>query len=114
MAMPTVAGGWLLSAEHVCVVDHHPTPGDIEPDESIIEPVANPSLNPSPSPSPSPNLNPNPNPYFTSLTLTPTPTLTKTVTLSLTWAGSAVGTRDWQGGACTFGGAAVRCIRDDE
>ena len=62
MAMPTVAGGWLLSAEHVCVVDHHPTPGDIEPDESIIEPVANPSLSPSPSPNPNPNPNPYPNP----------------------------------------------------
>ena len=39
MAIPTVAGGWLLHAEHVCVVDHHPAPGDIKPDESIIEPV---------------------------------------------------------------------------
>ena len=33
------AGGWLAAAEHVCVVDHHAAPGDIEPDESIIEPV---------------------------------------------------------------------------
>jgi len=33
------AGGWLLHAEHVCVVDHHASPGDIAPDESIIEPV---------------------------------------------------------------------------
>ena len=45
MAIPTIiptipaAGGWLLHAEHVCVVDHHASPGDIAPDESIIEPV---------------------------------------------------------------------------
>eukprot|EP00908_Phaeocystis_cordata_P027314 Transcript_9868.p1 GENE.Transcript_9868~~Transcript_9868.p1 ORF type:complete len:560 (+),score=122.29 Transcript_9868:98-1777(+) len=33
------AGSWVRAAEHVVVVDHHPTTGDIEPDESIIEPV---------------------------------------------------------------------------
>ena len=34
------AGRWLQLAEHVVVVDHHmAAPGDINPDEAIIEPV---------------------------------------------------------------------------